>query len=86
MAYVKDQMIARRGYSGFGDDTTPWWEKLLGGTVAGAAQTQAAQTQSAADVQRAIAAQGQGIGVGDIALLGAIGLGAYLLLKKKRRK
>lgn len=100
MPYVKDTLIASRGYglpaqrvvphrsglvASLGDDT-PWWEKLLGGSATGYNQATGAGPMSpaAADTHAAIAAQG-GPGIGTIAILGAVGVGAYLFMRRKKK-
>lgn len=84
MAYQRNNLISRPGYSGFGDI----WDTLTGAAggvlkVYGASQqAQGAAAASNADLQAALAAQ-QGPGMGTILLLGALGVGAFLLLRKK---
>ena len=88
MAYMRNNLISRAGYSG-----DPGMGGILddlasvGGSVlkfygtqqaaAGAAQ------QSNADLNAALAAQ-QGIGAGTILLLGGVGVVAFLMLRKKK--
>lgn len=84
MPYVKDTLIARRGYSGMGDS---WWENLLGGTAKGYTTGEAQQTQAAIDTQRALAAQSGvfgGLSITTVAMLGGAAFLAFKLLKKKR--
>lgn len=88
MPYVKDHLVARRGY--FGDASSadvPWWQKLAGGLIGGYQgnqQQQAQQSAAQSDVAKAIAAQ-SGFTPTTMLVLGGLGVGAYLLLKKKRK-
>jgi len=85
MAYMRNDLISRSGYSGVGDI----WDTITG--AAGSAlkiygsQQQAAGAAAAtsADLNAALAAQ-QGIGTGTILLLGGVGIAAFLLLRKKK--
>jgi len=87
MAYTRNNLISRPGYSGVGDV----WDTITGaaGSVVkfwGAEQQAAgAAAQSQRDLQAAMAAQ-QGIGTGTILLLGGVGLAAFLLLRKKKHE
>jgi len=85
MAYTRNNLISRPGYSGVGDV----WDTITGaaGSVLNfwGSQQQAAgaAAQSQRDLQAAMLGQ-QGIGTGTILLLGAAGVGAYLLFRKKK--
>lgn len=84
MAYTRNNLISRPGYSGVGG----FMDTITGaaGSVLNFwnAQQQAAgaAAQSQRDLQAAMAAQG-GIGTGTIVLLGGVGVVAYLLLRKR---
>ncbi len=84
MAYQRNNLISRPGYSGVGDI----WDTITGAAggvlkIYGAnQQAQGAAAATNADLQAALAAQ-QGPGIGTILVLGAVGLGAFLLLRKK---
>lgn len=87
MAYQRNNLISRSGYSGVGD----WWDTLTdaGGAVLKiyGSQQQAqgaanATTQANKDLTAALMAR-QGISMTTVALVGGAGLAAYLLLRKK---
>ena len=86
MAFMRNNLVSRAGYSGVGD----FWDDIsavAGGALkfyGSAAQAQgaaAATAQTNKDLAAALAAN-QGIGTGTIVLLGVVGLGAFLLLRK----
>lgn len=88
MAYMRNNLVVRSGYSGVGD----WWDTVT--SAAGSAlkiygaeqQAQGAAAQAAQsnrDLTAALAAQ-QGPGMGTILVIGGVGLAAYLLLRKKK--
>lgn len=88
MAYMRNDLIARRGYSGMGDV----WDTITGaaGSVLkfyGAEQqaqgAAAATAQANRDLTAALMAQ-QGPSMGTILLIGGAGLAAFLLLRKKK--
>ena len=85
MAYMRNDLISRPGYSGYGDIL----DDIIGGAgkvlqVYGAQQqAQGAAAQSQRDLQAALAAQ-QGPSTGTILLLGGAALAAVLLLSKRR--
>lgn len=87
MAYTKNNLISRAGYSGVGD----WWDDLqnavgTGLKFYGQQQQQqgaaAATAQQNRDLAAALAAR-QGIGMETILLVGGVGLAAFLLLRRK---
>lgn len=88
MAYIPNTLISRRAYSGTGD----WYDDIA--NVAGSAlkvygagqQAQgaaAASQQANRDILAAMQAQ-SGIGIGTVALLGGVGVLAFLLLRRKK--
>lgn len=85
MAYMRNDLISRSGYSGYGD----WLDDVIGGAgkvlqVYGAQQqAQGAAAQSQRDLQAALAAQ-QGPSTGTILLIAGAGLAAVMLFSKKR--
>jgi hypothetical protein len=90
MAYMRNDLIARRGYSGVGDI----WDTITGaagsvlkfyGTEQQAQGAAAATAQANRDLTAALMAQ-QGPGMGTILLLGGVGVVAYLLLSKKKKE
>ena len=93
MAYVRNNLISRPGYSGMGcaqpaTGVGDVWDTITG--TAGSVvrfweqqqQAAGAAAQSQRDLQAALAAQ-SGIGTGTIMILGAAGIAAFLLLRKK---
>ncbi len=86
MPYARtNQLIARRGYSGVGD----FWDSLedVGSgilKVYNAGQQASGAAQANKDLAAALAAQHGGISTGTILLLGAFGLGAILLITRKK--
>lgn len=86
MAYARtNQLIARPGYSGFGD----FWDTI--GDVAGnvlkvynAGQQASGAAQANKDLAAALAAQHGGISTGTILLVGGVGLAAVLLLTRRK--
>lgn len=84
MAYERNNLVSRPGYGDIWDTAGD----ILGGALkfygtAEQAQGAAAATaQTNRDLAAALAAN-QGIGTGTMILLGAAGIGAYLLLRKK---
>jgi hypothetical protein len=91
MAYQRETMISRRGYSGTGmsgmgggvlDFITSLPGKVI--DVFGAQQqAQGAAAQAQLDMQRALQAQQGGISTTDLLLIGGVGVAAFLLLRKK---
>lgn len=85
MAYMRNDMIVRSGYSGVGD----WWDTITSAAgdalkVYGATQqAQGAASQSTRDMQAALAAQ-SGPSTTTILLIGGLAVGAFLLLRKKK--
>lgn len=87
MAYMRNDLISRAGYSGVGDI----WDSISGavGSVVkfygaeqqaqGAAAAAAAQNR---DLTNALAAK-QGIDTTTMLLIGGVGLAAFLMLRKK---
>lgn len=91
MAYERNTLVSRAGYSGFGgilDDITGAAGSVLKfyGTEQQAQGAAAAAAQTNRDLAAAMAAN-QGIGTGTI-LLGALAVGAVVLImhKKKQQK
>lgn len=86
MAYTKSRLVARSGYSGglgkaaLGGSVSDFFSGLFGGISSSAQQQQAA---SAAAAQYA-ASQGGGISFIDVALVGGVGVAAWMLLRKKK--
>jgi hypothetical protein len=88
MAYVRNQLISRAGYSGKPSPIGDVWDSITG--AAGSVlhfweqqqQAAGAAAQSQRDLQAAIAAQ-SGIGTGTILLIAGGGLAALLLLRKR---
>ncbi len=86
MPYARtNQLIARRGYSGVGD----FWDSLedVGSgilKVYNAGQQASGAAQANKDLAAALAAQHGGISTGTILLIGAFGLGAILLITRKK--
>ena len=84
MPYMRNNLIARPGYSGVGD----WWDSIS--SAAGTAlstygsiqQAQGAAQQANRDILAAMQAQ-QGPGIGTILLIGGGVLAAVLLMRKK---
>lgn len=84
MPYVKNNLISRPGYSGVGDV----WDTISG--AAGSVvkfwgqqeQAAGAAAQSQRDLQAALAAQ-SGPSMTTILLLGAAGVAAFMLLRKR---
>ncbi len=90
MAYIRNNLVSRAGYSGVGG-TTGDIGGFLKDVGSGAlsfygSQQQAvgAAAQSNRDLQTALLAQGGGIGMGTVAVVGGLGVVAYLLLRKKK--
>ncbi len=85
MAYMRNDMIVRSGYSGVGgilDDIISGAGDVL--KVYGATQqAQGAAAQSTRDMQAALAAQ-SGPSTTTILLIGGLAVGAFLLLRKKK--
>lgn len=85
MAYTRNNLISRAGYSGVGDV----WDTISGaaGSVvkvfSAEQQAAGAAAQSQRDLQAAMLGQ-QGMGAGTILLLGGVGLVAFMLLRKKK--
>jgi LPXTG-motif cell wall-anchored protein len=85
MAYQRNDLVSRAGYSGMGS----WWDTVTGvlgtGLKAYGNQQQAegAAAQANRDLQAALAAQ-QGTSTTTILLIGGAALAAVLLLRKKR--
>jgi hypothetical protein len=85
MAYMRNDLIARTGYSGVGD----WWDTISSAAgdvlkVYGATQqAQGAAAQSTRDMQAALAAQ-SGPSTTTILLIGGLAVGAFLLLRRKK--
>jgi len=85
MAYMRNNLISRTGYSGVGD----WWDTIV--TAAGdtlkiygaTQQAQGAAAQSNRDLQAALAAQ-SGPSTTTIVLIGGLAVGAFLLLRRKK--
>lgn len=89
MAYIKNTLISRPGYSGVGGWTDTVGDILKGAVSAFGAQQRAAGGQEA--LQQALAqqqaAQASSGGIDTTTLVvgvGAVGLVAYLLLRKKK--
>jgi len=86
MPYARtNQLIARSGYSGVGD----FWDTLedVGSGVLkvyNAGQQSAGAAQANKDLAAALAAQHGGISTGTLLLIGAFGLGAVLLITRKK--
>ncbi len=87
MAYTKNNLISRAGYSGVGD----WWDTITDAVGSGlkfygnqqAATGAAAVTaQQNKDLTAALLAR-QGMGMETMLLIGGVGLAAFLLLRKK---
>ena len=87
MAYVKDTLISLPPASGqtSGGSMGDFWTTLTAGLSA-AANSQAATTSSTRALQQAIAAQQNQPGIGTYALIGGLGVAAYLMLRKKKPK
>jgi hypothetical protein len=85
MAYMRNDLIARTGYSGVGD----WWDTITSAAgdalkVYGATQqAQGAAAQSGRDLQAALAAQ-SGPSTTTILLVGGLAVGAFLMLRRKK--
>jgi hypothetical protein len=85
MAYMRNDLISRAGYSGVGDI----WDTI--GSAAGSVlkvygaeqQAQGAAAQSNRDLQAALTAQ-QGPSTGTILLVGGLAVGAYLLFRRHK--
>jgi conjugal transfer/entry exclusion protein len=93
MAYVKDTLISRRGYSGFGgtlSDIGGAFKDIGAGALTFYGQSQQAQGAAMAaqatnrDLAAALAAQ-QGPGLGTILLVGGAAVAAIFLFKKKKQ-
>jgi hypothetical protein len=89
MAYIRSNLISRQGYSGLGDT----WDDITGAAAAVVTgfgkeqQAVGAQAQAAQQNQilaNALAAQSGGISTTTLMLVGAAGLAAYMLMKKKK--
>lgn len=87
MAYQRNNLISRSGYSGVGDV----WDDILGGAgqvlkfYGSAQQAQGAATaaqQTNRDLAAALAAH-QGPDMTTLLIIGAAGLGAFLLLRNR---
>lgn len=87
MAYMRNDLVSRAGYSGVGDV----WDSITGaagsvlkfyGTEQQAQGAAAASAQANRDLTTALAAR-QGIDTTTIMLLGGAGLLAFFLLRKK---
>ena len=87
MAYQRNNLVSRSGYSGVGD----LWDTIsdAGGAVLKIYGSQqqaqgaaAATAQANRDLTTALMAR-QGISMTTVALIGGAGLAAYLLLRKK---
>lgn len=87
MAYMRNNLVSRSGYSGFGDI----WDSITGaassvlkfyGTEQQAVGAAAATQQQNRDLTAALMSR-QGIG-SDVMVLGGAALVAYLLLRKKK--
>lgn len=87
MAYMRNNLVARKGYNGMGDI----WDSITGaagsvlkfyGSEQQAVGAAAAATQQNRDLTAALLAR-QGPDLTTIALLGGAGLAAYLLLRKR---
>jgi LPXTG-motif cell wall-anchored protein len=85
MAYMRNDMVVRSGYSGMGS----WFDTLISdaGSVlqiyGSTQQAQGAAAQSNRDLQAALAAQ-QGTSTTSVLLIGGLALGAFLLLRRKK--
>jgi hypothetical protein len=88
MAYTKNTLISRAGYSGFGD----WWDSFTDAVGSGLkfygqqqqqAGAAAAQQQQNKDLTAALLARQGGIGTETLLLVGGVGLAALLLLRKR---
>jgi LPXTG-motif cell wall-anchored protein len=87
MAYMRNDLISRTGYSGMGG----WLDTVLSdaGSVlqiyGSTQQAKGAAMQSSQDLQAALAAQ-QGSSTTTILLIGGLAVGAFLLLRRKKRE
>lgn len=85
MAYMRNDLISRTGYSGVGDV----WDTITGAAssalkIYGSEQAaQGAAAQSSRDLQAALAAQ-SGPSTTTILLIGGLAVGAFLMLRKKK--
>ena len=85
MAYMSNELVVRPGYSGVSgvlDDIESGVGKVLQ-VYSTEQQAQGASAQAQRDILSAMAAQ-QGSGTTTILILGAVGVAAYLLLRKKK--
>lgn len=88
MAYTRNELISRAGYSGL-DGVLDTLEEALGagikyyGDQQRAAGAAAAQQQQNRDLTAALMAR-QGIGTDTLLIFGALGVGAFLLLRKRK--
>lgn len=86
MAYMRNDLISRTGYSGLGS----WLDTLLSDAgsvlqIYGATQqAQGAAAQSSRDMQAALAAQ-SGPSTGTVLLIGGLAVGAFLLLRRRKK-
>jgi hypothetical protein len=86
MAYARtNELIARSGYSGVGD----FWDTLedVGSGVLkvyNAGQQASGAAQANKDLAAALAAQHGGISTGTWLMIGAFGIGAVLLITRKK--
>jgi hypothetical protein len=84
MAYMRNDLIARTGYSGVGGvlDTILSDAGSVLSIYGSTQQAQGAAAQSSRDLQAALAAQ-SGSSTTTILLIGGLAVGAFLLLRKK---
>lgn len=88
MAYERNTLVSRSSYSGMGDI----WDSITGaagsvlkfyGSQQQAQGAAAAAAQSNKDLAAALAARSGGLDTTTLLLIGGLGIGAVLLLRKK---